>query len=290
MDSSRTLQDFVLNLIYDPAARSAFELDPEACLQHNGLGDITAIDVQQVIPLVIDSVPVSGLTGLVDTDDLTTGVANLDVAGAVAQLQTITAQVTAPVHGIGDLSTTVTAVSSTVVGVTGDNLLSGSVLSGSALGLNGLSDIPVVGGVDLGWLSGASDPGLSVDSGVVASVDGAVTDVVPDAGHLLPATNVGAVGTLDIGVNTVTSLPSSIDLPHSSGLDVAGVHEATSSIVGSVIRPDLGADLTHDPVHTVQGTVSDAGHGVTDTLHSVTHTTEDASGHDLLGGIAGLHL
>jgi hypothetical protein len=286
MDSSRTLQDFVLNLIYDPAARSAFELDPEAALQHDGLGDITAADVQQVIPLVVDSVPVSGITGLVDTDDLTTGVANLDVAGAVAQLQTITAQV-APLHGIGDLSTTVSAVNTTVVGVTGDNLLSGSVLSGSALGLNGLSDIPVVGGVDVGWLSGSSDPSLSVDSGVMASVDGAVTDVVPDAGHLVPATNVGAVGTLDIGVNTVTSLPSSID---SSGLDVAGVHEATSSIVGSVIRPDLGADLTHDPVHTVQNTVTDAGHGVTDTLHSVTHPTDDASGHDLLGGIAGLHL
>jgi hypothetical protein len=37
MDSSPTLQDFVLNLIYDPAARSAFELDPESAL-HAGPG------------------------------------------------------------------------------------------------------------------------------------------------------------------------------------------------------------------------------------------------------------
>ena len=29
MDSSPTLQDFVLNLIYDPTARSAFQLDGE---------------------------------------------------------------------------------------------------------------------------------------------------------------------------------------------------------------------------------------------------------------------
>ena len=80
MDSTPTLQDFVLNLIYDPAARSAFELDPESALHAAGLGDITTADVQQVIPLVVDSAPVTGLYGLAGVDDLTTGVANLDVA------------------------------------------------------------------------------------------------------------------------------------------------------------------------------------------------------------------
>jgi hypothetical protein len=39
MDSSPTLQDFVLNLIYDPGARSAFELDPHGTLEAAGLGD-----------------------------------------------------------------------------------------------------------------------------------------------------------------------------------------------------------------------------------------------------------
>ena len=33
MEFSPTLQDFVLNLIYDPGARSAFELDPHGTLE-----------------------------------------------------------------------------------------------------------------------------------------------------------------------------------------------------------------------------------------------------------------
>src|SRR3954453_8096059 len=115
MESSPTLQDFVLNLIYDPAARSAFELDPEVTLQHAGLGDITAADVQQVIPLVVDSAPVSGLAGATGVDDLTTGVANLDVAGAVSQLQAITSQLAAvPTQALGDVNYT---LGNTVAGV-----------------------------------------------------------------------------------------------------------------------------------------------------------------------------
>jgi hypothetical protein len=288
MDSP-TLQDFVLNLIYDPAARSVFELDPESALQQAGLGDITAADVQQVIPLVLDYAPVTGITGLTGVDDLTTGVANLDVAGAVAQLQTITSQVAfAPTHSIGDFTAGV-GVNTTVVGVTGDNLLSGSVLSGATLGA-GLGDISAVGQVDIGWLSPAEDPGLGLDSHVVAPVEGTVAGVVPDVNHLLPVTNVGPLGPLDTGINTVTTLPSSIDLSHSPDLDVTGVNSATSSVVGSLVKPDLGGDLSHDPVHDLHSSVTDAAHGVTGTLDGIGHQTEDTTGHDLLGGIGGLHL
>src|SRR5262245_155194 len=91
MDASPTLQDFVLDLLYRPEARTAFEADPQAALQQAGLGDISPVDVQQVLPLVVDYAPVSGVTGLTGVDDLSHGVANLDVAGAVAHLQTITA-------------------------------------------------------------------------------------------------------------------------------------------------------------------------------------------------------
>jgi hypothetical protein len=290
MESSPTLQDFVLNLIYDPAARSVFELDPESALQHAGLGDITAADVQQVIPLVLDYAPVTGITGLTGVDDLTTGVANLDVAGAVAQLQTITSQVAyAPTHTIGDLSAGV-GVNTTVVGVTGDNLLSGSVFSGATLDSSGLSGVSAVGPVDLGWLSPGEDPGLGLDSHVVAPVEGTVQGVVPDVNHLLPVTNVGPLGPLDTGINTVTTLPGSIDLSHSPDLDVTGVNSATSSVVGSLVKPDLGGDLAHDPVHDLHSSVTDAAHGVTSTLDGIGHPAEDTTGHDLLGGIGGLHL
>ncbi|WP_424189181.1 IniB N-terminal domain-containing protein [Actinokineospora sp. G85] len=57
----QTLHDFVLNLLSDDAARSAFALDPAAALGGAGLGDITAQDVQDVIPLVIDYAPVGDI-------------------------------------------------------------------------------------------------------------------------------------------------------------------------------------------------------------------------------------
>src|SRR5690348_11872570 len=139
MDTSPTLQDFVLNLIYDPAARSAFEVDPESALHAAGLGDITAADVQQVIPLVVDSAPVTGLQGLAGVDDLTTGVANLDVAGAVSQLQSITSQVALTPAGIvGEVNYTLGSVNAAVVSVAGGDVVNGSVLSGNTLGVAGL--------------------------------------------------------------------------------------------------------------------------------------------------------
>ena len=301
MDSSPTLQDFVLNLIYDPAARSAFELDPESALHAAGLGDITAADVQQVIPLVVDSAPVTGLQGLAGADDLTTGVANLDVAGAVSQLQAITSQVThAPAAVFGEINTTVGGLNAAVIGVTGDNVVSGSVLSGNTLGVSGLGGLTSSIPVGLGGLSAGNDPALhldngldhGLDNGMVPSAEHTVTDtvttVVPGADHAVP-------GILDGGLDTVTNLPGSLPLDHTPGLDVPGVGAATSS-VGSLIRPDLGHVLSHDPVNDLHNTVSSVattGHDVTSgLLHGVTHpdaTSDPADGpdssHDLLGGL-----
>ena len=101
MDSSPTLQDFVLNLIYDPIARSAFQLDPEGVLQDAGLDDVTAADVQEVIPFVVDHVPladVPAVTGSLGTTDVASGVADVDVAAAVTHLQAITTQLTVGAH------------------------------------------------------------------------------------------------------------------------------------------------------------------------------------------------
>ena len=95
MESSPTLQDFVLNLIYDPVARDAFEVDPHGTLQEAGLGDVTAADVQDVLPLVLDFAPLRGLSSIdsvPSVDSLTTGVGNLvdaDVAKESANLQAL---------------------------------------------------------------------------------------------------------------------------------------------------------------------------------------------------------
>ncbi|WP_203792451.1 IniB N-terminal domain-containing protein, partial [Actinoplanes couchii] len=157
--TSPTLQDFVLNLIYDPAARSAFESDPEATLRGAGLDDVTAADVQQVIPLVVDSTPVAGLTGAEGLDSLTTGVNSLDVAGAVAQLQAITSQV-APDTVTDGLST----ANAGLLGLNADSLGKESVLPDSQLLGTGES---LVGG-----LSADHDPAFDSSAG---SADDAAT-------------------------------------------------------------------------------------------------------------------
>ncbi|GIE29510.1 hypothetical protein Ait01nite_025550 [Actinoplanes italicus] len=267
--TSPTLQDFVLNLIYDPAARSAFELDPEATLRHAGLDDITATDVQQVLPLVIDSAPVAGLTGPDGIDDLTTGVASLDVAGAVAQLQAIAAQV-AP-HDAVEVNAT-SSVNVTVLGLEADGLAQVSVLPGAL-------DLGVGSTVTVGGLSADHDPALDVDSAV------AVTTSPADTSSLY-GVQPYSTGTADVGLNdglggvldTVTNVPSLVEPAGSGLLDVPGVHEATSSI-GSLIQPDLGAVTSIDAVDGLGDTLNGTVSGVGDTLNGVTGLL--GGGHDV---------
>ena len=290
MEPSVTLQDFVLNLIYDPAARSAFELDPESTLQHAGLGDVTAADVQQVIPLVVDSAPVTGLNTPVGTDDLATGVANLDVAGAVSHLQAITAQVTYGATSlVGDGSSPLGGVTGAAGSVISGSVVTGSVLTGGDVQLGPLYAGVTAGSsttVDLSGLSAGNDPGLHLDAGTTAGVTSVgaqtVTDLHTGVDHGVPGLETGLTG----GLDAVANLPSALPLDHVPDLDVAGVSGAVSSI-GSVVTPDLGHALSGDPVNDVHNTVTSVtgGHDVTgDVLHGVTHPVEDPL-HDLLGGL-----
>ncbi|AXB47708.1 IniB N-terminal domain-containing protein [Amycolatopsis albispora] len=84
--TGQTLHDFVLNLLTDDAARSAFGADPAAALSGAGLQDITAQDVQEVVPLVLDYAP-GGLT----PESLGSGLPTGDLAGtdAIGQLQAL---------------------------------------------------------------------------------------------------------------------------------------------------------------------------------------------------------
>ncbi|TKG69920.1 IniB N-terminal domain-containing protein [Prauserella endophytica] len=82
----QTLHDFVLGLLNDPASRLEFTQDPTHVLECAGLGDITAQDVQEVVPLVMDySGQLPGADAL--GGDLPADVAGLD--GAIAQLRTV---------------------------------------------------------------------------------------------------------------------------------------------------------------------------------------------------------
>ena len=104
-----TLHDFVLNLLSDPSLKAAFATDAQGTLEQAGLADITAVDVQEVIPLVIDLLPetpagVPSLEGVylegVAEDVLAEG-----PLGAISQLQAVASQLTSSGLSLDNLTT-----------------------------------------------------------------------------------------------------------------------------------------------------------------------------------------
>ncbi|PRX44663.1 hypothetical protein B0I33_111176 [Prauserella shujinwangii] len=89
--SEQTLHDFVLNLLNDATARSAFAEDPAQALAGAGLSDITAQDVQEVVPLVMEYADGSQLpdAGSLESalGELPAGAEGLE--GAIQQLQSV---------------------------------------------------------------------------------------------------------------------------------------------------------------------------------------------------------
>lgn len=57
MSPVQTLHDFTLSLLRDPQVLSQFQADPRGMLSNAGLGDVTAADVHDVVPLVMDHLP-----------------------------------------------------------------------------------------------------------------------------------------------------------------------------------------------------------------------------------------
>ncbi|OXM74258.1 MULTISPECIES: IniB N-terminal domain-containing protein [Amycolatopsis] len=83
---AQNLHEFVLNLLNDEAARSAFAADPTSALAAAGLSDVTPQDIQEVAPLVADYAPAplaDALSALPLDADVT------DLQGAIAQLQAV---------------------------------------------------------------------------------------------------------------------------------------------------------------------------------------------------------
>jgi hypothetical protein len=283
MDSAPTLQDFVLNLIYDPVARSAFDLDPERVLHDAGLGDVTAADVQQVIPLVVDYAPladVAGAGGPAGAQDVTTGVAEVDVTAAVAQLQAITAQLAVGAHP-ADL--TVASAGAVVVG--SDGLLPGTPSVGA--GLEYAANVDSGLSVHDSPLSVVHDPGLHLDAGV-ATATGVAATATTGADGLVASTGVDAGATLDGAAHAVTDVTSSIGLDHVAGLDGTDLHPAVSSVVGSVTGSDPLGGVTSDHAHGVLDATSDVTSTATGLVGGLGHHAEPDAGHHILGSIADL--
>jgi hypothetical protein len=217
-----TLHDFVLNLLTDPAARTAFELDPEAVLVDAGLGDITEADVQEVIPLVVDYAPIGGLTGLVGVDEPVLGGLDGDVAGAVRQLQGITQLADAGHNHGSDVTVNATAAA----GVSAD-------LDGSAdLDLS-LLDRPLLDDSLLDDPAGALDAADPVVSTAEPVLHAAVTQLDPVT---------GTVDSLGLGGITGTADPAAIVDPATTTVTHT-VDSTVSGVTGSVSGDGLLGDL-----------------------------------------------
>lgn len=267
-----TLHDFVLTLLTDQSARTAFELDPEGVLVDAGLGDITEADVQEVIPLVMDYAPITGLTDLVGAEEPALGGFDGDVTGAVRQLQGIS-QLAVVGHNPGsDFTVNATAVAGVSVNLgqlplapAGLPLLGGA--GGGGLDLSLLGDPagtldavdPVLGTVDP--VAGVTDPVLGTVDPVLGTVDPILGTVDPVLG--------GVYGTVDVTVGTVTGLD-----PVASTVDSLGLGGLTGTT--STDAHNLADPLTGTVTHTVDSTVS-----------GVSGSALSGHGDSLVGGLLG---
>ena len=230
-----TLHDFTLGLLTDLDAREAFQQDPLGCLEAAGLRDITAGDVHDILPLVLDaaSVPnveavdeilggselpaVDSLLQIAGTVEGVTGVADLAAPSAVTAL-------VSDFSGLGDVSGTLDAAVpqvgeavSTVSGIAHDNV--GTVV-GQAVDVAGVADVHGVSDVlvkDLDTdvlVKDVVDSDVLVKN-VVSSVDvhdvagvadvshnvvqdvAQVGDVHHDLGQVIGDVNVGDINVLD---------------------------------------------------------------------------------------------
>ncbi|RKN25712.1 IniB N-terminal domain-containing protein [Micromonospora musae] len=282
----QTLHDFVLNLLTDADARSAFDLDPEGALRAAGLTDITAADVQDVVPLVVDYAPVQGLApvapvlGELGAEPLVT-----DATDVVGQLQQVAQQisVTNGYNGVdvkaGVLGAIAVDPTSVAAGVT--------VLPGIGLGVG-----PGGLGTDL---TGVHDVAHTLDADVVGAVDSVADPVVGDVtGTLGSPTTV-----LDATDHGLLGTPENL-LGGSNGL-LGGTLSGTTGQVDGLVD-SLGVDDTlgglglHGgggvvPPVDVPGTVGGVTHQVDGLLSGVTGTVGSVTGGvtDGVTGDAGVH-
>lgn len=276
MDSSQTLHDFVLNLLTDPQARSAFELDPEGALHDAGLSDITAADVQDVVPLVVDYAPVHGITAL-DPVGQDFGLSSLstDPGNVIGQLQSVAHQFTVGGHATS-ADVNVAALGAITVDPTG--------LGAAASALSGIG---IGAGASGAWadLSGVHDVAATLDGGVTDPIGQDVTGAVGTADGLVAGTvGDGALGTVDSTAHTVTgTLGHTTDLVGS--LDVGGVTDSLG--VGGLGHSLSGTGVASVPLPT-DGSL-DPSSVVSGVTHTASDTVHQAGVGDVLGGDLGVH-
>jgi hypothetical protein len=283
--SSNTLHEFVLGLLSDPTALADFQNDAEGVLGAAGLGDISALDVQEVLPLVLDYVPAGSLPALDGSvlDDLPLDVDVDGPASAISQLHAVTQLV---------------GVSTTDV-----NLAATGAIAADENGLEAFTGLSAWGLADA---SGAADitlPGdFSAVNDVTGSLDGALdtahgqvddlADSATGALHGATATAGGVTGSLLPGTEGLTSsVFGSVDTLHGvvdgvTGGLTEGVNLGNTLDIGGLddVAFTASAPLGADTLGSVGGDLASAT-GLGGVVSNVTDTVHDAHlpGGDLLG-------
>jgi hypothetical protein len=235
MATHTTLHDFTLTLLGDLDAREAFQLDPEGTLEAAGLGDISPVDVHEILPLVLDSASVVQIDAidkvLVEAGDLTavdslkliTG--NLEGVTGVADVaapSAITALVT-DFGGVSDVTSTLDLVNANEVVSTVTDVADISAVHGvTDVVVEDLdADVLVKDVVDTDVLVkdtvGAVDVDVKDVLGVTGHITGDVTgnvvqdvvhvgDVHSDLGQVIGDVQVGDINLLDGGIGNGADL------------------------------------------------------------------------------------
>lgn len=289
MDSVQTLHDFALNLLNDPTALAAFGTDPQQALALAGLGDVSAADVHEVIPLVLDYVPVDSLPavgGLPQVGDLSSlGTDATGIQGAIDQLTALTSgfglPATSALPGLGDLgSGELPAIGDLgLPAVPGVDALPGvNDLTNTAAGVTALASDPT------GAFGTAGDLGGSLDAVQVA---GNLVYSVTDVDH---SAAVGAVEQAsDLSNSVLGNLSNNATAPVYEASthigDVSGdLNHTVSSVVGQV--GDFSGILKGAGDIDVKHVTSEVGN-VTHGLGDVTNTVTSATGLDVTHNAAG---
>ncbi len=314
MDSVQTLHDFALNLLNDPTALAAFGTDPQGALAAAGLGDVSAADVHEVIPLVLDFVPVDSLPavgGLPVVGDLApVGTDAPGIQGAIDQLTALTAGLGLPaapeLPGLGDLGElpavgdlglpavpgvneitnagNVTALAGNVTSV----IIGGDLASGlDSAALTNLTAAPAyLTDANDGVVAGAVDQGYQAVGGVVDQAHQAVGlanaqvhEVTSDVHDLTGGLGVGdAVGNLTGHVGDFTGIikgAADLDVKHVTGEISHNVGDVTGAVTNAT-----GINVDHN----VAGAVGDIASGNGTAVHDVVSDVADVS-HNALGNL-----
>lgn len=315
MDAPQTLHDFVLNLLVNADARSVFELDPEGALRAAGLADVTVADVQDVVPLVLDTLPLQGVASLDVLNEASCGgdTASGGPLDVVSQLTAVVRELN--VNTQQSTTADVKAAALGVVGVDGTEIGAVSTLwSGidTAIGGDGVTG-PLVGDVAETLDADVLTPVTTEAAGLAGTINGVVSGVgeTADAAvhHPLGDTVGGAVdGLLGNGVTGVVGGALGTVGHVVDALGVSGAVSGVATSAGDSVDPLGVGSVIGGVVDTVDGTIGSVGvdgvvGGVANTVDNVlneggvggltgalgqrvsTDTSADASGHGLLDNL-----